>query len=73
MAGAADHPICQDPVMAGRLPKLRPTPWAIAIGAWDIWRRLPKQQRKQLLKLARKHGPKIAARAAKAATDRRRR
>jgi hypothetical protein len=55
------------------LRKLRPTPWAIAIGAWDIWRRLPKQQRKQLVRLARKHGPKLAAKAAKAATDRRRR
>jgi hypothetical protein len=59
--------------MAGRFRKLRPTPWALAIGAWDIWRRLPAQQRRQLLSLARKHGPKLAARAAKAAADRRRR
>ena len=58
--------------MAGRFRKLRPTPWALAIGAWDIWRRLPAAQRRQLLKLARQHGPKLAARAAKAATDRRR-
>ena len=48
--------------------KLRPTPWALTIAAWDIWRRLPPAQRRQLLKLARKHGPKLAARAAKAAT-----
>ena len=59
--------------MAGRFSKLRPTPWAVTVAAWDIWRRLPAQQRKQLLKLARKHGPKLAARAAKAAADRRRR
>jgi hypothetical protein len=59
--------------MAGRLRKLRPTPWAFAIAVWDIWRRLPATQRRQLLKLARKHGPRLAARAAKAASDRRRR
>ena len=58
--------------MARRLGKFRPTPWAITIAAWDIWRRLPAAQRRQLVKLARKHGPKLAARAAKAATDRRR-
>jgi hypothetical protein len=59
--------------MAGRFRKLRPSPWALTIAAWDIWRRLPPAQRRQLMKLARKHGPKLAARAAKAATDRRRR
>jgi hypothetical protein len=53
--------------------KLRPSPWALTVAAWDIWRRLPSAQRRQLLQLARKHGPKIASRAAKAATDRRRR
>jgi hypothetical protein len=57
--------------MAGRF-RIRPTPWALTIAAWDIWRRLPPAQRRQLLTLARKHGPKLAARAAKAATDRRR-
>jgi hypothetical protein len=30
--------------------------------AWDLWRRLPPKQRKQVLDLARKHGPKVAAR-----------
>jgi hypothetical protein len=53
--------------------KLRPSPWALTVAAWDIWRRLPSAQRRQLLQLARKHGPKLASRAAKAATDRRRR
>jgi hypothetical protein len=58
--------------MAGRLRKLRPTPWALTIAAWDIWRRLPPRQQRMLIGLARKHGPKLAARAAKAATTRRR-
>jgi len=56
-----------------RFGKFRPTPWALTIAAWDIWRRLPPQQRRQLAKLARTHGPKLAARAAKAAAARRRR
>jgi hypothetical protein len=58
--------------MAAKLRKLRPTPWAVTMVMWDIWRRLPPAQRRQLMKAARKHGPKLAARAAKAATDRRR-
>lgn len=52
--------------MAAGFRKLRPTPWALTIAAWDIWRRLPPEQRKQLLNLATKHGPKLASRAAKA-------
>jgi hypothetical protein len=43
--------------------KLRPGPVGIAIALYDVWRRLPPKQRKQLLKLARKHGPKVAAKA----------
>ena len=27
--------------MAGKFSKLRPSPWAITIAAWDIYRRLP--------------------------------
>ena len=37
-------------------------PIGIALTAWDVWRRLPPRQRKQLLNVARKHGPKVAAR-----------
>jgi hypothetical protein len=55
-----------------RFGKFRPTPWALTVAVWDIYRRLPPAQRKQLMKLARKHGPKLAARAAKAAGNRRR-
>jgi hypothetical protein len=65
--------MCQDQGMAKGFRRLRPTPWALTIAAWDIWRRLPPAQRRHLLMLARRHGPKLAGRAAKAATDRHRR
>jgi hypothetical protein len=39
----------------------RAGPIGIALTAWDIWRRLPPRQRKQVLDIARKHGPKVAA------------
>jgi hypothetical protein len=45
--------------MAKKL-KLRPAVWALAVAAWDVWKRLPPKQRKQAVNLARKHGPKIA-------------
>jgi hypothetical protein len=51
--------------MAKKL-KLRPTAWGAVLVAWDMWRRLPPKQRQQALGLARKHGPKLAKRAAKA-------
>lgn len=44
-----------------RLGKLRPGPVGIAITLYDVWRRLTPKQRKQVLTLARKHGPKAAA------------
>jgi hypothetical protein len=49
-------------------PRLRPRygPIGIALTAWDIWRRLPPKQRKQIVNIARKHGPKVAARVMKA-------
>ena len=34
----------------------------IALTAWDIWRRIPRRHRKTILRQARKHGPKVAAR-----------
>jgi hypothetical protein len=37
-------------------------PLGIALTAWDIWRRLPPRQRKQVLNIARVYGPKVAAR-----------
>jgi hypothetical protein len=47
--------------MRPRLTK-RLGPVGIALTAWDIWRRLPPRQRKQILNIARKHGPKVASR-----------
>jgi hypothetical protein len=41
-------------------------PVGIALTAWDVWRRLPPKQRKQILALARRHGPKVAARVLRA-------
>jgi hypothetical protein len=45
-------------------PKLtrRLGPVGVALTAWDIWRRLPPKQRKQVIAIARKHGPKVATR-----------
>jgi hypothetical protein len=51
--------------MAGKF-KLRPSAWAFAVAAWDVWRRLPPKQRQQALGLARKHGPKLAKMAVQA-------
>jgi hypothetical protein len=51
------------------VPRLRPKvgPIGIALTAWDVWRRLPPRQRKQILNIARKHGPRVAARVLRAA------
>ena len=35
----------------------RAGPLGLMLTAYDIWRRLPPKQRRQALKLARKHGP----------------
>jgi hypothetical protein len=45
----------------------------LALTAYDLWRRLPAAQRRQLAEAARKHGPRLASRAARAASSRRRR
>ena len=51
--------------MAPRLTK-RLGPVGVALTAWDIWRRLPPKQRRQILDIARTHGPKVASRVMKA-------
>ena len=33
-----------------------------AITLYDVWRRLPPKQRRQILEATRKHGPRVAAR-----------
>jgi hypothetical protein len=54
-------------VMPGisRLITRRAGPVGLALTAWDLWRRLPPKQRKQLLKAAREHGPKLVETARK--------
>jgi hypothetical protein len=37
-------------------------PVGIALTAWDVWRRLPPKQRKQIMNIARVYGPRVAAR-----------
>jgi hypothetical protein len=49
-------------VRRSRLVSRRFGPLGLALTAWDIWRRLPPRQRKQIVNIARKHGPKVAAR-----------
>jgi hypothetical protein len=46
------------------MPRLRPRlgPLGLALTLYDVYRRLPPRQRKQVLELARKHGPQVAAR-----------
>jgi hypothetical protein len=44
-----------------RLLTRRAGPVGLALTAYDIWRRLPPKQRKQLLETARKQGPKLAS------------
>ena len=46
--------------MARLRPRLGPV--GVALTLYDVWRRLPPRQRKLVLELARKHGPKVAAR-----------
>jgi hypothetical protein len=44
------------------MPRIRPTsPIGLAFGAYHLWRRLPPAQRRQMMVLARTHGPKVAA------------
>jgi len=38
---------------------------------YRVWRRLPARQRRQALKLAGRHGPRVASHAARRATRRR--
>jgi hypothetical protein len=49
--------------MVRRLLTRRVGPVGLALTAYDIWRRIPRKQRKQILDAARKHGPRVAANA----------
>jgi hypothetical protein len=43
----------------------------LAFTAYDIWRRLPPSQRRQLIEATRTHGPRLAADAAQRLSDQR--
>ncbi|MFN0152791.1 MAG: hypothetical protein ACKVUT_00245 [Gaiella sp.] len=42
------------------------TPIGLVFAAYKLWKRLPSNQRRQLLEAARKHGPAVAEKAAAA-------
>ena len=48
-----------------RLLTRRMGPVGLVLTAYDIWRRIPKRQRRQIIDVARKHGPRAAAAVAK--------
>jgi hypothetical protein len=52
--------------------KLRPAPIAVALAAMDLWRRLPPAQRRQIMAMARRHGPTIVAKTVELGRRRRR-
>lgn len=54
-----------------RLLSRRAGPIGLALTAFDIWRRLPKKQRRQILAATRKHGPRVAAKVMDGAKKRR--
>jgi hypothetical protein len=54
-----------------RLLSRRAGPIGLVLTAYDIWRRLPKKQRRQILNAARKHGPRAAAKVMSTAKQRR--
>ena len=46
----------------GAMARFRPTsPIGIAVGAFELWRRLPPAQRRLVMEAARTHGPRVAA------------
>jgi len=55
-----------------RLLSRRAGPVGLVLTAYDIWRRLPKKQRRQILEATRKHGPRVAAKMMNGARQRRR-
>ena len=55
--------MCEDEGVPGpfRLIGRRADPLGLALTAYDIWRRIPKRQRKQIIAATRKHGPRVAS------------
>ena len=48
-------------------------PVGIALTTWDLWRRLPPEYRRQVMAVATKHGPRVAAMAAQRYRERKNR
>ena len=44
-----------------RLPMKGAGPIGVALTAYYIWRRIPKQHRRTIVRQTRRHGPKVAA------------
>jgi hypothetical protein len=34
--------------------------WGIVLTAWDLWRRIPKKERKRMMAELRRHAPTVA-------------
>lgn len=49
--------------MARLRSKLRPGPIAVTVALWDIWQRLSPKQRRQIMAMARRHGPTVMTKA----------
>jgi len=56
-----------------RLVTRRLGPVGVALTVWDVWRRLPPQQRRWMMQQARTHGPRIAKQAVASQRARRKR
>ena len=52
------------------MPRARLGPVAVVLAVYDVWRRLPAAQRRQVLDVTRKHGPRLASQALKRARRR---
>jgi hypothetical protein len=48
-----------------RLLTRRAGPLGLALTLFDLWRRLPPKQRRQVVAATRKHGPRLASQAVK--------
>lgn len=42
-----------------RLRKLRPGPITVTVAAYNLWKRLTPKQRRQIMAMARRHGPTV--------------
>ena len=50
----------------GKLGSRRIGPLTTVTVLWDVWKRIPPKQRKQIVDQARKHGPRLIKQAVKA-------